>query len=138
MAHSSMEESLLARLDEIDAALLPYRPLIEERQRVEELLAFYRTRTSGDASRPPGSRSPSKVRTLLTRAREILRGEVQHELPFLDLFQRIPEEMLGNGRHVREHFRGMLMRAGEKYGIEYVDAGCVRLVSEPQDGSKLL
>lgn len=129
MAHTSIEESLAARLDEIDAALLPYQHLIEERKRVEDMLAFYRDRASRNASAPKtgGGRSPSKVNALLGRTREILRGNIQHQMTFRELFELMPAEVLGNARHVREHYRGMLQRAGERFGIEYVDSDCVRL-----------
>jgi len=129
MAHSSIQESLAARLEEIDAALQPFRSLIEERQRIEAMLEFYRERTDNAPSRP---RSASKVSALLTRSREVLRGEMKHELPFLELFSRMPADVLGEGRHVREHFGGMLQRSGEKYGIEYVNADCVRLLIEEE------
>jgi len=134
MAHSSIEYSLRTRRDEIDEALRPFQVLIEERERIEGLLAFYKTSTdttaqSSEAS-TKGTRAPSKVGRLLTRSREVLKGHVAHEMTFLELFQNMPQDLLGEGRHVREHFRGMLQRSGAKFGIEYVSSEAVRL-TEP-------
>ncbi len=51
-------------------------------------------------------------------------------MTFLDLFNSLPADMVGDGRHVREHFRGMLQRSGQKFGIDYENSDAVKLIED--------
>lgn len=71
----------------------------------------------------------SKTSRILNATRSILEQKADHQATFLAIYHALPKELLGSGRHVREHVRGTLQRAGHRQGIEYVNSDQVRLVA---------
>ena len=144
MAHTDYESALKGRLQDIERELRPFEKLIQERNYIMRLLALRGDTPDTHYDRAvqrgvqvvdaPHARAfpvnpGSKTSLILTEARRILESYPKREASFLELYRKLPKQVLSTSRHAREHARGALMRAGDRVGIRYVDSDHVRLVS---------
>lgn len=132
-------EGLQERLAEINSELAAVQSLIDERADIERLLARHVMSEQHQPKPPPElplravtnrhsfqADPNSRASRVLVESRKVLEFAPKHDLPFLDLYHRLPGELNGSGKR-REQARLTLIRSGKRAGIEYVDKNHVRL-----------
>lgn len=127
MGHASLRAALRARLDEINEQLAPFKLLLKEREHIVGLLDLHGTL---DETQVPFTPDPnSRTARVLAVSRELLEQEPTRQTSFIKLFHQIPKEVVGDGRHAREHVRSILLRAGSRAGIIYESKDVVKLAA---------
>lgn len=126
-------EGLQEKKAEIEAQLASVQPLIDDLAAIERLIKREMTSTNGHAKKaaPSGRHSfqpdpDSRSSHILTEARRVLEAASGRELPFGELCQRLPKELVRTSKE-RQYARIVIQRAGKRAGIQYVNANRVRL-----------
>lgn len=145
-----MMESVLrearARMREIEQQLSQYQRLVDEREKLKELIDFYegsrgavtlfpvhiplpQANRLSIADRRFHPKADSKTSRLMEKVVQMLEEAPHYTLPFPMVTEMLPEELRPNGESWKEGVRTAIKRAGGRYGVMYETGGVVRLTN---------